>query len=490
MLRHSLASWALVPVLIGLTAAQVVANQSPWEPEMGGVRSVLRVLAAKVHSIHLEGHASLKESAPRRASVFAVLDAISSSCPHDVTYSIAHEKASGYLQAHWRNIWHSRCGSREPPAPLEGISAAARGIDRSRGMLVIFTDGSMFDKDTDVKGALESRILRLMHSTVNYVVVVGPFAAPLDVLGLVGAQGDWVPQVTSSDLPGSTPRLGLSAFRRDPLCALYVPDPSGLTRTVHIKAGEADEIVAARVCEAASCNTPLADLAKTLQPHREMCSVFIPSNLTSRERCREVLQSRHSRVMLDAGDMQEHADQLRRLARRCSSVTEFGVRAGVSTLSLLLGEPRVYRGYDIKLTPEVKQVEAELVMAGCFRNRGNFQLLEQSTSDERLRIQPTDLLMIDSLHTPDQLWRELVQHSPMAKRYIVLHDTTSCGGALTHEYVWSELCGGYVGDGLWPEVERFVEQSGGVWIIQARYFNSAGLTILARTSVWTPETLR
>ena len=40
-------------------------------------------------------------------------------------------------------------------------------------------------------------------------------------------------------------------------------------------------------------------------------------------------------------------------------------------------------------------------------------------------IEETDLLFIDTLHTYDQLAAELARHGMKARRWIVLHDTTT-----------------------------------------------------------------
>jgi hypothetical protein len=90
-------------------------------------------------------------------------------------------------------------------------------------------------------------------------------------------------------------------------------------------------------------------------------------------------------------------------------------------------------------------------------------------------IEETDLLFIDTLHTYDQLREELRRHGGKARRYIVLHDTSTFGEQ------------GEVPDsrGLWPAVQEFLVQ--GTFHLKERRTNNNGLTILERRPENTEE---
>ncbi len=83
-------------------------------------------------------------------------------------------------------------------------------------------------------------------------------------------------------------------------------------------------------------------------------------------------------------------------------------------------------------------------------------------------IEETDLLFIDSWHVYEHLAEELRLHSDAARKYIVLHDTTTFGDQ-------GESAGHR---GLWPAVEEFLAQ--GRFRLKARYVNNNGLTVLER----------
>ena len=75
-------------------------------------------------------------------------------------------------------------------------------------------------------------------------------------------------------------------------------------------------------------------------------------------------------------------------------------------------------------------------------------------------------MFIDTLHTYDQLSEELRLHAPKARKYIVLHDTTTYGeGGETPGH-----------QGLWPAVEEFLAE--GCFRLGARNTNNNGLTVL------------
>ena len=83
-------------------------------------------------------------------------------------------------------------------------------------------------------------------------------------------------------------------------------------------------------------------------------------------------------------------------------------------------------------------------------------------------IEETDLLFIDTLHDYEQLVQELALHARKARKYIVLHDTTTFGET-------GETPGHR---GLWPAVEEFLSRGG--FQVKERYSNNNGLTVLER----------
>ena len=99
-------------------------------------------------------------------------------------------------------------------------------------------------------------------------------------------------------------------------------------------------------------------------------------------------------------DIVEHLELLARLSSLCDHVTEFGVRAGNSTVALLYGRPRTLVSYDVLpclRADEIERAAKEVGVGFVFKQ-------ESSLAAE---IDPTDLLFIDTLHTFHQLTVEL-----------------------------------------------------------------------------------
>jgi hypothetical protein len=86
-------------------------------------------------------------------------------------------------------------------------------------------------------------------------------------------------------------------------------------------------------------------------------------------------------------------------------------------------------------------------------------------------IEETDLLFIDTWHVYEQLSEELRLHAGAARKYVVLHDTTTFGDQ-------GESAGHR---GLWPAIEEFLAQ--GTFRLKARYANNNGLTVLERIAL-------
>jgi tetratricopeptide (TPR) repeat protein len=156
-------------------------------------------------------------------------------------------------------------------------------------------------------------------------------------------------------------------------------------------------------------------------------------------------------------DINEHLPILYELASRCRHVTELGSRTGVSTTALLFAQPDTLVCYDLKKYPEIERLRA-LAGRTCFR----FHKVDVLQTD----IEETDLLFIDTRHDYEQLREELRRHGGKARRYIVLHDTTTFGEQ-------GETPGHR---GLWPAVEEFLAE--GTFRLTERYVNNNGLTAL------------
>lgn len=165
-------------------------------------------------------------------------------------------------------------------------------------------------------------------------------------------------------------------------------------------------------------------------------------------------------------DIQEHLNTLRLYGLDCESVVELGVRFGVSTIALLSSCPTKMTSYDIHLTDKAKDIWTQA------RNEGiDFDLIEGNSA--KIEIPECDLLFIDTDHTSVHLEAELTLNTNKVRKYIILHDTVTCG-----------ICGGN-DSGMIPDEKGLMYAlipflSIGQWKVKEHFNNNNGLTILGR----------
>lgn len=187
----------------------------------------------------------------------------------------------------------------------------------------------------------------------------------------------------------------------------------------------------------------------------------------------------HSRGIVD---INEHLPLLRNYASECEHVTELGTRFAISTLGFLIGKPKKVTTIDINYhfyKPFKEEVER-------FAKECNveFQFIEGDVL--KIDINETDLLFIDTLHTYNQLSRELKKHKDKVRKWIILHDTTTFGytdeefyknGNISEEIAAQEI----TKRGLAPALEEFLMQNK-EWTVKEVFTNNNGLTVLQKNA--------
>lgn len=158
-------------------------------------------------------------------------------------------------------------------------------------------------------------------------------------------------------------------------------------------------------------------------------------------------------------DISEHLPTLKRLASKCSHITEFGVRTGNSTLALLAGLPRggTLVSYDINDCSDAVD-----------NHEGKWKFKQADTSKLFL-IDKTDMLFIDTLHDYAQVVDEL-QHALAVRKYIVFHDIVlfGCNDESTGK-----------GPGIMMAILEFLRDNKS-WVVQEVYPNNNGLLVLVK----------
>ena len=177
-----------------------------------------------------------------------------------------------------------------------------------------------------------------------------------------------------------------------------------------------------------------------------------------------LLEAEYTWARRNLSDINQNIHLLNDLAQHCETITEMGVRAGISTRAFLYSPARLI-SYDIQLTDAVARLFDLARQAGR-------DVTYQQADVLKIQIEPTDLLFIDTLHTYSQLRQELRLHGNQARKYIAFHDTYTFG--LTGEV-------GPDRRGLLSAVIEFV-MTNPDWRFHTYRTNNNGLTILERVS--------
>jgi FkbM family methyltransferase len=156
-----------------------------------------------------------------------------------------------------------------------------------------------------------------------------------------------------------------------------------------------------------------------------------------------------------------------------------GVRFVSSTWAFLKSKPKKLISYDI-----IKHPNIDNVINISYENNLNFEFIESDVL--KVKIEPTELLFLDTLHTYNQLSKELELHSDMVSKYIILHDTVSFG--YNDEEIYDHASDiikstNKEKKGLLNAINDFIlSDNGKHWEIHETYTNNNGLMILKNTN--------
>lgn len=178
----------------------------------------------------------------------------------------------------------------------------------------------------------------------------------------------------------------------------------------------------------------------------------------------DTLEASFEYALRQPSDINEHLPLLSFLAQQCDHVTEFGVRTGASTLAFLHGlrgkhDARL-RSFDINDDFNVKRSFEPLTKTDWV-----FVMASTLTIP---KIEPTDLLFVDTLHSYTQVSMEVELHGEQAKRWIAFHDTQTFG-----------LIGDNGSQGINAAIDRFMAARP-EWRIVYRTPRNNGLTVIER----------
>lgn len=180
------------------------------------------------------------------------------------------------------------------------------------------------------------------------------------------------------------------------------------------------------------------------------------------------LQKEYKLATGSPSDINEHLPTLYEYAKRCSHITEMGVRHGASTRAFLYADPEKYVAYDLIIDEEVNSL-----FNYCKSVGKDYHYLQEDVL--KIEIEETDLLFIDTYHCYEQLTEELKLHSSKVKKYIAFHDTVS------YARVGENLP--YLGfeglKGIMYAIEEFLESNSEWQVVHNAKYNN-GLMIIER----------
>lgn len=171
-----------------------------------------------------------------------------------------------------------------------------------------------------------------------------------------------------------------------------------------------------------------------------------------------------NRLASTPSDIHEHMLTLVKYAKNCESVAELGVRNVVSAWAWVEAKVKVIHAYDF-VDPEANRLED--IKQAAKKEDIAFTFYKQDVL--KTTIPEVDLLFIDTLHVYQQLKAELALHANKARKYIILHDTT------TYAHRGEDR----VSVGLLPALYEFLEETE-EWDVLEVFTNCNGLTILQR----------
>ena len=174
-----------------------------------------------------------------------------------------------------------------------------------------------------------------------------------------------------------------------------------------------------------------------------------------------LLEFSYNFACTNRSDINEHIPVLTEYANSCEHVTEFGTRTGVSTWAWLASKAKTIRCFDIDKNVDSYLQPHRVAMEKHVPEK-DFTFNCVSTIADKLEIEPTDLLFIDTDHTYEQCSKELKLHADKVKKFIIFHDTT-----------------------LYPELNKAIEEflnNNKNWNTREVLTNNNGLTVLERTA--------
>jgi len=205
------------------------------------------------------------------------------------------------------------------------------------------------------------------------------------------------------------------------------------------------------------------------------------------ENPKKYLELKFKILKINKSDINEHMQTLYEYAKKSETVFETGVRGVVSTWALLRGLHENSSNEKKIFVNDIEKCDIEEILHVANNLDVHFEY--EWINNLNINIKENyDLVFIDTWHVYGQLIRELHKFSKICNKFIILHDTTidgEVGESIRNNWNIQKQAKetGYtveeIEKGLWPAVEDFLN-SNDEWILEKRYTNCNGLTILKK----------
>jgi hypothetical protein len=198
-----------------------------------------------------------------------------------------------------------------------------------------------------------------------------------------------------------------------------------------------------------------------------------------------LLHKSYTQAASTPSDINEHLPTLLSYAQECNHITECGVRGVTSSWAFALG---LAGKSSARLIQVDLNINNNVTQFGKVAKDNGIDVVFYQQDDLKCPMEETELLFIDTWHVYAHLKRELERWNTNVTKFIIMHDTTVdewLGETIRNDWNANEqsLTSGFPVDeimkGLWPAIDDFLT-SHPHWILEKRFTNNNGLTILKR----------
>ena len=119
-------------------------------------------------------------------------------------------------------------------------------------------------------------------------------------------------------------------------------------------------------------------------------------------------------------------DAIRKYLPECESYKELGTHQGGTAACVMTAEHKIKYIELIDINHyKYRWKLQELAEPYCKENNIELVVRDADSSSLASLGSPVDMMLIDSVHRPDHLIKELQMHAPNVKKYMIFHDTFS-----------------------------------------------------------------